>query len=183
MARRGVKRKAEDALWNEHKQTLEHLFVSEKRKTEDVRTIMAAAPYNFVRSCVDHFFTSLSPVTHLLASSGVIAARCQDGWRCNDSKTALPLLIISRHSTAQLERVKAKLGIRKNIKQDDWKLIRCHVDTRHAGGKRSLVIVNGERISDEKLGKSIKRYSHETVFDRFKRGKRARPFYTYAPPY
>ena len=62
MAPRGVKRKTEDALWDEHKQTLEHLFVSEKRTTADVRTIMAAAPYNFVRSCVDHAFSSLSPL-------------------------------------------------------------------------------------------------------------------------
>ena len=62
-----------------------------------------------------------------------------------------------------------KLGIKKNLKAHDWKLIGAALAERNRRGKRSAVFVVGQRVSDEKVHREVQRYNFEAQFERHQR--------------
>jgi len=72
------------------------------------------------------------------------------------------------HSTRQLERAMKRMGVRKYIKDNQWKYIRAKVEKREGDGKKSAVFVYGNRISEPRLRRELGRHS-ETIFERLGR--------------
>ena len=72
-------------------------------------------------------------------------------------------------SKAQYERGMKKLGMRKNIKDFEWKYIKTTIARRREAGKESVVLVDGTKLSGSKVDREMQRHSFESVFDRIKR--------------